>query len=179
MTTDKATDIIQRIIAYDTTHCESVYHIARLLTTLRDLKLHEALGYVSFNEMVRAELPFSITKANAYLRMQNQLTRLRYTKKQALQLISDHSPSEIAAALAHSDTKLTSDAVRAANQSEASTVPFTVQLHERDYQRLERHLERYGLGRAKVNRTNVASSLLALLDAYERLIKQVEDKEVA
>jgi len=75
------------------------YDMGRLLYGLR--YLHEALGYPSMTALIEEELTCSYATASRYMNTFKHFKRLKYSRKEAIDLITDLSFSNVAPQLAH------------------------------------------------------------------------------
>lgn len=172
MSTTDANDYIQLINRLDLQKNENLYIIAKTLTSLHDLKMHEAMGYDSFNAMVRAELSFSHSLARRYVTLFNLFTAYRYTKRQATTLLCEHSVKDLIEALTNAGHKLESGAIN--THLSSTTIRYLgLYISESDNRRIEKALSRHGMiHSAHGRRTNLTNAMLALIEDYESLLKQ-------
>lgn len=101
-----ARQLLDQVVQLDHQTSRAYYDMGKLLVAIRDSQLYELLDYPTFNAMIEAELSFSTNTASKYACMYDHFRRLKYSKIEALQLITNCGYTKLSKILPSLDTKL-------------------------------------------------------------------------
>lgn len=83
-----AEELLDRLTALDLATVENYYDMGAIISALKHGKLYTMVGYDSFKELVGCELSFTESTASKYGRMYDNFTKFKYTKTEAIDLLS-------------------------------------------------------------------------------------------
>ena len=167
-------NIATEILNADLNQVACQFKIARLLTVIRDHKLY-AEQYDNMGMCMQCEFEFHPSTGNAYMKMYHHYLRLKYNESEFTHLMQQFGWRKLAGAIKGSSRKIGYRKIKEIIDQQESAHrgrQFHIEVPEKDAARLCSVLSRFGMEEKEGgNRINTSTSMIGLLDDYERLDK--------
>lgn len=173
---DFAAKLLDSLVEYDQQMSSAYYEMGRILHAISQDKLWDMLGYESMAHLVESELSFTPTTAAKYANTYRLFKQFGYQKAEALNLILDHSYTQLANILPGIKQKLGTRALGKRIRTymeENHQVNF--QLNKKEYDMLVKKLTDHGAIFDKGKLRHASAALVEVL----QLINDTKTKRAA
>jgi hypothetical protein len=167
-----ASAMLDMLKKLDKTVNAAYYEMGCILTALAD-GVYDVLGYESFSHLVEDELSFTPSAAHSYMRLYKDLKRLKYNKKESLDLIDTFSKTNLVQVLPHLKDKV-SKTVMKNRIAKLGVHQVNFMLDTAEYAEMEQALDSLGVTLSTTGRRMHSSdAFMSMCRATNSLSKKV------